>query len=205
LALNKVLALKPLFNEQELLAKIAEGDERAFTELFEGYYGALGEFVYKITESKAVTQEIVQDAFIKIWLRRETLAGIKSFSNYLFIICRNQTYNQLKKIAVERNFNLPIEQHVNKGFDIQEEIVQVDHYRALIDHSIDKLPEQAKRVYLLSRHERLKHEEIAKKLNISSETVKKHIQYAVNFIKKDLDSKIDIVTLMILMSSLVIC
>ncbi|WP_431292936.1 RNA polymerase sigma factor [Pedobacter sp. P26] len=66
MALNKVLALKPLFNEQELLAKIAEGDERAFTELFEGYYGALGEFVYKITESKAVTQEIVQDAFIKI-------------------------------------------------------------------------------------------------------------------------------------------
>lgn len=204
MASDKVLALKPLFNEQELLAKIAKGDERAFTELFEGYYGALGEFVYKITESKAVTQEIVQDAFIKIWLRRETLVDIKSFSNYLFIICRNQTYNQLRKIALERNFNLPIEQHINRDFDIQEELVQVDHYRVLIDSSIDKLPEQAKRVYLLSRHERLKHEEIAKKLNISSETVKKHIQYAVNFIKKDLDSKIDIVILMILMNYLMI-
>lgn len=198
------MALKPLDNEQELLARIAKGDERAFTELFEGYYSALGEFVFKLTESLPITQEIVQDAFIKIWLKRETLMEIKSFSSYLFIVCRNQTYNQLRKIAGDRSFNLPLEQHFNESIDIEEEIAPVDHYRSLIDASIDKLPEQAKRVYLLSRHQRLKHDEIAKKLNISPETVKKHIQYAVGFIKKDLNSKIDIGVLAILTSSLII-
>ncbi len=195
------MALKPLHNEQELLAKIAKGDERAFTELFEGYYGALGEYVFKITESLPITQEIVQDAFIKIWLKKESLLELKNFSNYLFIICRNQTYNQLRKIAGERNFQLQIDQHFNEESDIQEPI---DYYRSLIDDAIDKLPEQAKRVYLLSRHERLKHEEIAKKLNISPETVKKHVQYAVNFIKNEVKSQIDAGIIVILMSSLIL-
>lgn len=198
------MAIKPLPNEQELLAKIAKGDERAFTELFQGYYASLGEFVFKITESLPVTQEIVQDAFIKIWLKRTSLTELKSFSNYLFIICRNQTYNHLKKIAVARNFLVQIDQHLNENTELHDGEVAIDQYRLLIDKAIDKLPSQAKKVYLLSRHERLKHDDIAKQLGISPETVKKHVQYAVNFIKSDVKSQMDIGIAIILMSSLVI-
>ncbi|MCZ4222548.1 RNA polymerase sigma factor [Pedobacter rhodius] len=198
------MAIAPLHNEQELLAKIARGDERAFTELFEGYYGALGEFVFKLTESLPVTQEIVQDAFIKIWLKRESLTELKSFSNYLFIICRNQTYNHLRKIAGERNLQQQVNQYLNENNELQDDDVAIDQYRLLIDQAIDKLPEKAKKVYLLSRHERLKYDEIAQKLNISPETVKKHIQYAVNFIKNDINSRMDIGIAVILMSSMVI-
>lgn len=182
------MAIKPLVNERELLAKIAAGDEHAFTILFDGYYNTLGEYLYKLTESLVITQEIIQDAFIKIWLKRGELLKVKNFSSYIFIICRNQAYNELRKKAMERN----VLQSFGKMMASQTEAAG-DTYRELIDTAVDKLPTQAQKVYLMSRDERLKHEEIGFILGISAETVKKHIQYANKFITDEIRSNMNIV------------
>ena len=79
---------KTVPKERELLAKVARGDQRAFNELFEAYYSTLGEYVLKTTKSISLTEEIVQDAFIKIWMKRETLTQISNFKNYLIVTCR---------------------------------------------------------------------------------------------------------------------
>ncbi|MDB5111392.1 MAG: polymerase sigma-70 factor [Mucilaginibacter sp.] len=198
----KVMAIKSLVNEHILLVKVAEGDERAFKELFDFYYNALGEYVFRLTNSIAISEEIVQDTFIKIWVKRETLAELKNFSNYLFIVCRNQTYDQLRKVSYKHNMQKKVEQYFQQESEVELAEAPIDQYRILIDNAVDRLPPQAKKVYLFSRHERLKYEEIAILLNISPETVKKHIQYAVNFIKKDVHAKIDMGILLILLSPL---
>lgn len=198
------MAIKPLENEPELLAKIAKGDERAFKELFEGYYHNLGRYVFNLTGSIAVAEEIVQDTFIKVWLKREFLIEIKNFSNYLFILCRNHTYNELQKKATERNFidrlnqrNIALE--INDAPDTLSE-----KYRELVDEAIEKLPPQAQKVYLMSRDERMKYEEIARTLNISPVTVKKHIQYANKFIAADLGPKVNLAIVGVLISPLIL-
>ena len=198
------MAIKSLVNERTLLVKVAEGNERAFKELFDFYYNPLGEYVFKLTNSIAISEEIVQDTFIKIWVKRETLAELKSFSNYLFIICRNQTYDQLRKVSYKHNMQKKIEQYFQQESETELIEAPIDQYRILIDNAVDRLPPQAKKVYLFSRHERLKYEEIAILLNISPETVKKHIQYAVNSIKKDVHAKIDMGILLILISPLIL-
>ncbi|WP_316765759.1 RNA polymerase sigma factor [Pedobacter frigiditerrae] len=193
----------PLHNEKTLLAAIAKGDERAFRILFETHCDNLGSYVLKITKSQEISEEIVQDTFVKIWLGREHLAEIRSFSHYLFILCKNQTLDHLRKHAKQLILDAELDSYLKDQQIVEASENNLEVYRELIDKAVDKLPNQAKKVYLLSRHQRLKHDEIAVALGISAETVKKHIQYAVSFIKKDVNSKIDLTIVMILTSSII--
>lgn len=184
------MAIKPLPNEQDLLAKIADGDESAFSEVFNWYYQGLGQAIFKLTESITLTEEIVQDAFVNIWLRRASLTQIDNFSGYLFVICRNQAFTVLKKLAKEKQLQPAMEQHLQWEADFNDFDNPSEHYRLLINDTVKKLPLQQQRIYLLSRQERLKYDEIATRLNISPETVKTQVYNAVKFIRKELKSKI---------------
>jgi len=197
------LGLTPVKNEAELLALVAKGDERAFTELFDAYYRQLGEYVYKLTESIEVTEEIVQDVFIKIWLKRETLPELDNFSYYLFILSKNQTLNHLRKKANDKVRQLEWLKQFEEEAYMPDDTPVIEEYRSLIDDAIEKLPPQQKKVYKMSREERLKHEEIAKILDISPETVKKHIKLALRFIKNELSSQNDAVIVLVLSTPLI--
>lgn len=183
-----VMPIRPHDNEYELLAKVAEGNQYAFTEIFNHYYQPLGQAMLKITESLPLAQEIIQDAFINIWLRRGTLVNIDNFSGYLFILCRNQAFATLKKLAKERKLQPVLEQELQWETELDDLDNPAEHYRELIQKSVEKLPLQQQKIYNLSRHERLKYEEIGNLLGISPETVKTQIYNAVKFIRKDLNS-----------------
>ena len=195
------MAINPLNNEKLLLERVVVGDERAFTELFDGYYGQIAEYIYKVTDSLEVTQEIVQDVFMKIWLQRAGLAEIKSFSNYLFILTRNQTVSFLRKKAREAVLQEDWEREqleddiFSPDDDLNEERTQK------IRKIISALPPQQKKVLLLSRYHKLKHQEIADRLMISPETVKKHLQAAIKTIEKEIKGNNSSILLFILLSS----
>ena len=190
-------------NEQLLLTRTALGDERAFKELFDNYSNVLGEYVLKLTGSLELAEEIVQDTFIKIWLKKEELQGVQYFKNYIFIICKNHLYSTLRKKSREQKLLTFMEQE--KIEENYETVVDstISEYRRLIDIAIESLPPQAQKVYLLSRDERMKYDQIADHLNISRETVKKHIQYAQKFITKKVQSNINGAILIVLLSPLV--
>lgn len=192
----------PHHNEQTLLAKIAVGDEAAFAEIFKWYYEGLGNAILKLTESITLTEEIVQDAFVQIWLRRETLTEINNFSAYLFVLCRNQAFSVLKKLAKEKKLQPIVEKHLQWEADFDDLENPSEHFRLLIAEAVKRLPVQQQRIYLLSRQEKLKYEEIAAQLNIAPETVKTQIYNAVKFIRKNLDSRIAPALLMVLTSAM---
>ena len=196
------MAIKPIHNETELLLKIAQGDEKAFSEIFNWYYQPLGQAINKLTESVTLTQEIVQDAFLKIWLRKETLPDIDNFSAYLFILCRNHAFKTLKQLAKERKIKLQIEQHLKWESELDELNNPSEHYRAMIKEAVDHLPTQQRKIYLLSREERMKYEEIAVQLGLSPETVKTQIYNSVKFIRKYLGSHMSAELVIILTSVL---
>lgn len=197
-----MLALRPVKNEAHLLSLVAKGDQRAFSELFDAYYKQLGEYIFKLTESIEVTEEIVQDVFIKVWLKKEILTELDNFSYYIFILSRNQTLNHLRKKANDKVRQLEwLKQFDEESYTIDSTSTTED-YRVLIDKSVAKLPSQQQKVYQLSRYERLKYDEIAQILKISPDTVKKHLQLALRFIKNDLKSQTDTVIVLILTTPL---
>ena len=179
-------------NEKLLLLKVAKGDENAFAQLFKTHYNLLGSFIMRITESELLTQEIVQDVFLKIWVNRTALAEIDCFKAYLLVVSRNHTLNCLKQIARENNRKKEWVNSVlrNASNDV-EEMDTIDR-GSLIDEAVTLLPPQQKKVFTLSRIDGLKQQEIARELNISLETVKKHMVLALRFLKYHIRTNISL-------------
>ena len=192
------MAQNRLSNIPNLIIEVSEGDQRAFTELFYHYYKSIGKFVYQMTKSAELTEEIVQDAFIKIWLKRQTLKSIDNFDRYLHVVVRNEAINALKKIAADRISSLKIEKFLVEESltDLSESSAEV--YRDLIANAVSKLPEQQRKVYMMSRYDRLKYQEIADQLGLSQTTVKKHIQLAVAFIRAHLADRTELPIVLVL-------
>jgi RNA polymerase sigma-70 factor (family 1) len=196
------MAVNPIPNEAELLAKIADGDQHAFTQLFNWYYKPMGQRVFALVESTQLAQDIVQEAFVKIWLRRETLPDLENFRGYLFIICRNLTFDTLKRLAKERQLAPAVQQHLEWESELDTLDNPSEHYRNLIHQAVDKLPVQQRKIYLLSRHDRLNYEQIGAQLDISPDTVKTQVYNAVKFIRKELSSQLPSCIIVVLTSVL---
>jgi len=173
--------------------KVAGGDQYAFRELYLYWHQVLAGYIFRITESKSLTEEIVQDAFLKIWMARETLAEIDNFKHFLLVVSRNQAFDVLKKQLKEQENRKAWEKsHSDQPYSGQTESEPLSS--SLIDAAIDQLSPRRKEVWLLSRHERLRYKEIAERLGISPESVKTHLKLAseaiTRFIRAHLPSLI---------------
>lgn len=195
------MAITALDGEDEILRRIAGGDEHAFSDLFHWYYQPLAQAVLQLTGSTAISQEIVQDVFVKVWLRKEKLSEIGNFSGYLFIMCRNHCFTYLKQFAKNKKMQPEVEQHLLWESELESLDNPADHYRKLILDTVDRLPPQQKKIYHMSRYDGLKYEEIAAQLGISPETVKTQIYYAVKYIRKELSGEMLPVIIMLLTSA----
>src|SRR5689334_9507875 len=173
--------------EKELLLLAARGSEQAFRQLFMRYHQWLISHIFRLTDSMTQAEEVAQDVFLKLWMNREVLAGIHKFKPYLFVLSRNHAVNVLKATIKDRMRRQEWEkEHTLQPLNNEEEPTATRY--TLLDEAIDQLPEQQRKVYLLSRYERLTYSEISGRMNISRETVKKYLQKATAsitaFIKK---------------------
>lgn len=167
----------PAYNEKELLLQVAQGDENAFSQLFLHWHQLLAGYIYRITESKELTEEIVQDVFLKIWMIRETLAEINEFKHFLLVVSRNQAFDVLKRQLKEKKLKQIWKKENKPESFLSGDDAEILH-DSIIDQAIDSLPPRRKEVYLLSRHHRLTYYEIAERLSISRESVKTHLKLA---------------------------
>lgn len=163
------------------MQNIANGDEISFRVIYDRYHQFLGSYIYQLTRSTNETEEIVQDVFLKLWMTREALNSVENIRSYLFIISKNHALNviarRMREIAQTKKWQT--EQKNNPVSNEERDILY-----SLIDKAISALPLQQKKVFLLSRHERLTYAEIAEKLRISRETVKTYLQLATASITK---------------------
>src|SRR5262249_5656340 len=89
---NQLLTRLPAmdtYNEISLLSAVAKGDESAFRQLFDQYWDNIYGVAFTFTKSPVIAEEMAQDVFVKIWLKRAELPQVKKFGDYLFIIARN--------------------------------------------------------------------------------------------------------------------
>ncbi|CAG5002198.1 hypothetical protein DYBT9275_02835 [Dyadobacter sp. CECT 9275] len=177
------MPLKVVYNELELLEKVAQGDEQAFSSIFYMFHQELGDYVLRLTKSLPLTEEIVQDIFLKLWTRREQLAGIQNFRAYLFTATRNHAFNILRnearKAILYQNWvsELP---HSEDPDAVQDH----EKYYSFLEAAIAHLAPQQQKVWRMSREDGMKHEEIAENLQLSKETVKRHISLAMASISR---------------------
>lgn len=174
---------KKLHNESALLNLVSEGDESAFRVIFNHYSDKLYNYARKITDNEELAEELVMDAFLKIWCNREELSKINNFDSYLFTIVRNQAFTAIKRRAHEASIINILSLSNTEYQDCTEDTVSYNEYKQLLSKAVNQLPPQQKLVYSMSRDEGLKYDEIADQLNLSKNTVKAHLKKALSALR----------------------
>ncbi len=172
-----------LFEEKKVLQLLATGSEYAFAQLFDYYQGKVYGTALKFLKSHELAEEVVQDVFLKIWLKREEMASVERFDAYLFITARNIIFNRIKKAAYEVSVQKEIARNFSEIDDHTENLLRDRQYQKILQEAVNLLPPQQKQVYHLAKVEGLTHEAIAERMQISRLTVKTHMAKALQAIR----------------------
>jgi RNA polymerase sigma-70 factor (ECF subfamily) len=168
-----------------LFDSLKNDNQNSFKEIYRRYWPKLYIFSYNIIKDKDICEDIVQDVFADLWIRRKGLE-VENLSAYLFKAVKFQIFNQFRK-------NKMIDKHVEDFDNFLSEcnIEESTEYKELhsrMDDLISKLPEQRRIIFQLSRDEGLSNKEIAQTLNISVQTVKNQISNALKSIRTSIRS-----------------
>lgn len=172
--------------EQELLLKIASGSEPAFRELFQAYRRKLFSYIFKITTSRDMAEDAIQEIFLKLWSVRETLPAISNINAYLHRMAHNYAYHGFRRLAKETLLLDHLRKQENSNTCNPAQELLSKEVAAYIQVLVDRLTPQQRKVFLLSREGGLKQEEIASRLNVSISTVKKHMVDALSFLREEI-------------------
>jgi RNA polymerase sigma-70 factor (ECF subfamily) len=171
-----------LYDEKALLAEIAAGDERAFRKLFDLYKERFYAVALKMTRSDEVAEDIVQDVFMNIWSKRESLVDVENPSSYFFTAVYRRVYHHYRKVALEKKL-LQVAPPVMESVNTTEEMVLAHESKNLVSEAVEKLPHKQQLVFKLSKQEGLSREDVARQLHISPNTVKNQLADAIKFIR----------------------
>ena len=185
-----------LMDDNLLLQQINDGNETAFDLLYEKYWAVAYAAAYKRLKDQDQAKDIVQEIFIHIWVKKETLS-INNFPAYLNIAVRNRVFKVLAKQTHNHPFfetldNLPAT-YLQADYNlIWKEFFQ--SYEALLN----SLPQQRKTIFRMRFQEDVPTNDIANKLGISKKTVQNQLSLAFDQLKLSL---IHLLTLAIIFSA----
>ena len=175
-------------NENELnvlIGKMKAGDREAFNQLFRRYYTPLLRFCVRFVADTDTAAEIVQDLFVKLWANREKLRLTTGFEPYMLQSVRNAaiTFINKERSHAEAHENIYSDESDNND---PSETLQSNNLEASYQKVLAAMPEKRREVFLASRFEGLKYNEIAEKLGLSQKTVEAHMSAAIKQLREGL-------------------
>ena len=177
---------------RHLVHRIADDDEAALGELIHLYSSKLFAYALKFTKSREYAEELVQEAFVRLWIHRKKLNQDLSFNAYLFTIAKHLAYDFLKKTAHEAELKAALLENYTPAYNPVEARLRYEEYERAALQAIDQLSPKRQLIYRLSREKGMTYEEIALHLGISKNTVKEQIAQATKSIKEYLYLHTDI-------------
>ncbi|PIF29751.1 RNA polymerase sigma-70 factor (ECF subfamily) [Flavobacterium sp. 9] len=174
------------FTDEELVELLRQGKDKAFDELYFRYRDLLVRFVYLRMKSIPISEEIVQEVFTTIWERRKTLVIQKKFSAYIYTSVRYVTLDYFKSHTITDQYIKEVLDSSTVEYsstNATEDSIYYEELQEAVDKAASLLPKKSKEVFILSRIKHYTNKEIAEELNVSHETVKYHIAYALKFMR----------------------
>ena len=171
------------FSDSELALKIRNSEKAAYQELFERYAPRIYQFSVSYLKNNPDAEELVQEVFLKVWEKRETLDQSKNIKAYIFKIAVNSIYDYIRRKNIENSFSDFAQASFEKDSNPTWHAIIFDEMMTRLSHLVARLPEQQRNIFYLSKDEGLSNDEIAEKLNLSKRTVENHLYRAVSFLK----------------------
>ena len=173
--------------EKDLVTRVKEGDQTAFELLFHFYYPGLVIYASQFTANNiSDAEDIVQNFFIRFWEKHQQLKPGDSLKSYFFSAVKNRSLDFLKHKGVERNYIGEMIELSKNHLAYDTDLYIPSELQEKIKHSINQLPEKCRDIFVMSRLEGLKNEEIASRLQISKRTVETQISKALKILRAEL-------------------
>ena len=172
-------------DEAKLIAGLKAGNYESYKTLFHLHYARLVCFVDGIIEDRHAAEDLVQEAFVKVWLNRQKLNENLFIENYLYVLVKRATLNFIRDRKFAEDISVEVLQGLSSG-DTTGEAVDVNETRRRIQSVVQMMPEKRRKVFRMSRNDGLSNKDIASQLKLSEKTVERHITLALQDIRKTL-------------------
>jgi RNA polymerase sigma-70 factor (family 1) len=156
--------------ELQCISRFNDGDERAFQHLFRLFYDPLCFFARGITATRLEAEDIVQEAFVQLWSRRQGFNSFRAIKAFLYLAVKNSSRNLYKHKKVEQKYQLA-QKEAPQDNAVMERIIEAE-VLGEVYKALQKLPEGCRKVINLSYFKGLSNQEVAAHLNVSINTVK---------------------------------
>jgi len=194
--------------EASLVEQLKNGVDAAYKYLYDHHYQILCHVAAQYVKDDFLAETIVGDVIFHLWEVRDTVEITTSVRSYLMTCVRHRCTDYLKSQyhqyeVSQSNTGLrdfPVLQYV-KDDDYPLGRLLEKELESEIMSAINRLPDECRRVFSMSRFENRKYEEIAHELKISVNTVKYHIKHALVLLREDLDKYL-IIAITILIESM---
>ncbi len=169
---------------------LRNGDKRAYEKIYNEFFDVLYHLCLHYLNDEKVSEEIVQDTFMKLWEIKESLNDEVNIRNFLYTITKNNCLNYIRnqKVVLKYQANVKyLEMQFNyEAIEKLGDYVQFEQLREKIDEAIANLPEGIRETFILNRFEDMPYKEIAWKLQISVKTVEARVSKALRILRVDL-------------------
>ena len=174
------------------------GDPADFDEIYLLHYPALSRYANTIVKDDVIAEDMVHNVFLKLLENVDSLIRSTNLKAYLYRSIYNECMNYLKHQQVETMYQK--EKVIHSDEQLEGPAFNLVHkeLQQAISEALKLLPEQCRTVFQLSRYEELKYKEIAITLNISVNTVEKHMVKALKRLRIQLEDYLPLLFLLFL-------
>ena len=166
--------------DEELIKKFQNGDRSSYNELVFRYKDRILNFIFRFTYDRTAAEDLTQDTFLKLYLKKDSYREISKFSTWLYTIASNLAKTELRKIKRRKTYsisNLSNSDMEDKIFtdphDDQNKIDKNENH--LLNISIQELEPDFRIIIILREIQELSYENISKILKLPLGTVKSRI------------------------------
>jgi RNA polymerase sigma-70 factor (ECF subfamily) len=180
--------VKNIIEDIRLVQGIKKGSVKCFEQLYYKYYTLFNKLIIGIVKDSISAEDITQNIFMKVWIRRESLDDKQGIFSYLYVLAKHEIYKFLKTKYNHGTESLVIGIHDSKQptKSVEDEYISSEWHDAFLK-AVEALPEKRRLVFKLSRFEHRSASDIADLMGLSVRTVEKHLELAV----KDLHNNIE--------------
>ena len=175
-----------MYSDDKIIEGIIKSDAEAYRMLFRRYYVVVLNFIRKLIKDQESSEDIAQNIFLKIWRGRHCLDSKRSIKGLLFAMAKNESFNYLKACRRIADRKVDLCDEVIDNCSATDKIDALELDRNIV-RSLNRMPEQRRRVFIMSRYHNLPNEEIAKTLNLSRRTIEGHISEALKDLRKSMN------------------
>lgn len=165
------------------MLKVKDNDLDKLGLLFERYKKPLFGFFYNLNRNQELSEDLVQNTFLRIMKYRHLFRGEGDFRTWMFHIARNVSHDHYRKDKLKAKDNVEdwqnhLVHHENKSNEFEQQDEQT-----MLAIAMDKLPEDKREILLLSKYQEKKYKEIGEILGCSEGAVKVKVFRALQELK----------------------